>query len=100
MPQVASAGSASGSTASATGEIGDSGFLAMFAMMMGSGTTDPVKTDDSGEPAAEAGAKDATAVPDGMLGLIAPGLLSNLMIQPQGQVLVKDAAPTDDGALA
>jgi flagellar hook-length control protein FliK len=91
VPQTASTGSTGVSAAAATGsEAGSDGFLSLMNCFMGQGVPEDNEMPDAA-PAAGQGTQTASAIPDGMLSLIAPGLFSNLIIQPQ-QPLSGDAA--------
>jgi flagellar hook-length control protein FliK len=96
MPQAASTGSTGASVASAPGNEAESdGFLSLMNCFMGEG----IAEDPEAAPAAGQGTQATSAIPDGMLSLIAPGLFSNLIIQPQQQPASGDApAPAGDGA--
>lgn len=84
VPQTASTGSSGASVAGALGsEAGNDGFLSLMnSFFMGEG--DAKDTAASEAPAAAGqGAQAAPAIPDGILSLIAPGLFSNMIVQPQ-----------------
>jgi flagellar hook-length control protein FliK len=91
MPQTASTGSSGASAAGS--ETGNDGFLTLF---------NKFKCDGAGEDADAADAtgqttQNAATIPDGVLSLIAPGLFSNLIIQPQQPVSGDAAAGGEAG---
>jgi hypothetical protein len=100
MPSAASAGSASGTTATSGDTPKDGGFLALVGTFMAPQAGQRAPSQDEGamaEPAGETDQDDG-AVPDGLLSLIAPSLFSNLMIpQPQAR-LGTGQAPAGDNA--
>src|SRR3954451_2126379 len=92
MPQTASTGSPGASAAGAAGsETGNDGFLTLF---------NKFKCDSAGEDADATGqtTQDTATIPDSVLSLIAPGLFSNLIIQPQQPVSGDAAAGGEAGA--
>jgi flagellar hook-length control protein FliK len=66
---------------------------------MSDGGAEDVDASDSA-PAAGQGAQATSAIPDGMLSLIAPGLFSNMIIQPQQPATGNAAAGADIAAAA
>ena len=84
VPQTASTGSTGASAAAATGgEAGSDGFLSLMNCFMSARRSLKTLRRPTRLPAAGQGTQAASAIPDGMLSLIAPGLFSNLIIQPQ-----------------
>jgi len=82
VPQTASTGS-TGASASALGsEAGSDGFLSLMNCFMGDGSAEEIDAPDQGNAAGQ-GAQTTSAIPDGLLSLIAPGLFSNMILQPQ-----------------
>jgi flagellar hook-length control protein FliK len=96
VPQTASTGSAGASVAAATGgEAGSDGFLSLINCFMNQGVPEDNEMPDA-TPAAGQETQAASAIPDGMLSLIAPGLFSSLVIQPR-QPASGDAAGAEAG---
>ena len=110
VPQAASTGSTGASAVLASGsETGNDDFLSLMNNFMGvseAGDGGGSETASSGLGTQPQGTQDqgmqgqgaSSAIPDGMLSLIAPGLFSNLIIQPQ-QPATGDAAAGADAVL-
>lgn len=102
VPQTASTGSTGASVAGAFGsEAGNDGFLSLMnSFFMGEGDAEDTAATEA-PPAAGQGTQAASAIPDGILSLMAPGLFSNMLVQPQ-QPASGDAAADDleEGTMA
>ncbi len=84
VPQTASTGSTGASVAGAFGsEAGNDGFLSLMnSFFMGEGDAEDTAASEA-PPAGGQGTQAASAIPDGILSLMAPGLFSNMLVQPQ-----------------